>query len=313
MKITILLLMATAFSAHALETDNYLTWDKTLPDSADDVNALIRNQIEGVIATKQDLSCRTITFRIANRFKTTPGKKLFENHIQDNLAEKMYPSHPYYLRESIYRNTSRFYLSKSGLSPNLQANGIYFGVDKLSHFGSTGRRYLKHYLKKIKRGYSPEEAEKSAIRLGLSNEARILGLWPSGTFSYGDIEANYQGFRFYKKLCLDEQDTYLKKEGSSWKLVKVPDIRDYVSPYWDETFNLSFRARGMWAITSRIIREEYCPLKDSELVQNRFKLYREMNHTSRSLTYVEELRKNRYYQAPDPSELQSVDKLCSNQ
>ena len=313
MSFSLLLLLTLAFSAHALETDNYLTWDKTLPESADDVNALIRSEIEEVIATKHDLSCRQITFRIANRFKTTPQRKLFENHLQHHIADKMYPTHPYYLRESIYRNTLRLYLSKSGLSPNLQVNGIYFGVDKLSHFGSTGRRYLKHYLKKLKKGYSSEEAEKSAIRFGLSNEARILGLWPSGTFSYGDMEANYQGFLFYKSLCLDEENSYLKKEEGSWKLVKTPDIRNYVNPYWDETFNLSFRTRGMWNITSQVIRKEYCSLKESAPVQTRFQYYRGLGHTGRSLIYIEELKKSRYYQAPDPSTTQSVEKLCARE
>lgn len=313
MKFALLLFVAAAFSAHALETDNYLTWDKNLPDSTADVNKLIQDQIEDVLSKtspKQDISCKQITFRIANRFKTTPGKKLFENYIQDNLSEKMYPSNPYYLQESIFRNTSRFYLSRSGLSPNLHANGIYFGVDKLSHFGSTGRRYLKHYLKKLKKGYSPEEAEKSAIRLGLSNELRILGLWPSGVFSYGDVEANYQGFLFYKKLCLDEKDTYLEKAGGSWKLAKIPDIRDYVSPYWDETFNHSFLGHGMWNVTSKIIKAEYCSLRSSEIVVNRFKLYSERIHTSNSLTYVKELQSLGHKLAPDPSETQSIQKLC---
>jgi hypothetical protein len=217
-KLILLFLITGAFSAHALETDNYLSWGITLPDSAEEVNELIRTQIEEVVEStspKQETSCEEITFRIANRFKTTPRRKLFENYSERNMAQVMFPSSPYYLKQSIYRNTSRFYLSQSGLSPNLQTNGIYFGVDKLSHFGSTGRRYLKHYLKKLKKGYSPEEAERSAIRLGLSNEARILGLWPSGVFSYGDIEANYQGFRFYKKLCLDQEDTYLEKAGGT--------------------------------------------------------------------------------------------------
>lgn len=313
MKTILFLILAAAFSAHALETDNYLTWDRSLPDSTGDLNQLIQDQIEDVISKtsqKQDLSCKEITFRIANRFKTTPGKKLFENYIQENFSDKMYPTNPYYLQESIFRNTSRIYLSKSGLSPNLHANGIYFGLDKLSHFGSTGRRYLKHYLKKLKKGYSAEEAEKSAIRLGLSNELRILGLWPSGVFSYGDVEANYQGFRFYKKLCLDEKDTYLEKADSSWKLSKIPDIRDYVSPYWDETFNHSFLGKGMWAVTSKIIRDEYCSLRNTDIVVNRFKYYREFSHTSSSLTYVEELQARGHKLAPDPSESQSIDKLC---
>lgn len=313
MKLLLCLLLANAFSAHALETDNYLAWGVTLPDSSEDVNQLIRKQIEEVVVSaKEDVSCRTITFRIANRFKTTPGRKLFEDWSIEHISHKMFPSTPFYLKQSIYKNTRRVYLSKSGLSPNLHANGVYFGVDKLSHFGSTGRRYLKVFLHELKKGSSTEEAERKAIRMGLSNEARILGLWPSGVFSYGDMEANYQGLRFYKKLCLDEQEPYLEKADGRWKLTRVPDIRTYVNPFWDESFNLSYLAPGMWNVSSREIKEKYCPLRNNEEVQARFKSYLDSTHKSHSLEYIKELQLNNYYQAPVPSERQSVDSLCEN-
>lgn len=313
MKLFLCLSLTFAFSAHALETDNYLSWGVNLPDSGDELNQLIRTQIEEVLdeSSEQDLSCQQVTFRIANRFKTTPKRKLFEDWSTEQLVSKMYPATPYHLDQTIYRHTSRFYMHKSGISPNVQTNGIYFGVDKLSHFGSTGRRYLNKYLKKLKRGYSAEEAEKAAIRFGLANEAGILGIWASGVFSYGDMEANYQGFRFYKKLCLDPKDSYLQKEGQSWKLTTIPDIRHYVNPYWDETFNISYRASGMWNITSRIIKEEYCALKESANVKERLKFYRELGHTSLSLSYINELKEQGYKKAPDPLKYQSLDLLCT--
>jgi hypothetical protein len=95
---------------------------------------------------------------------------------------------------------TRFYLKYSGLSPNLQINGYYLGADKLSHFASTGRRYLKRYLKKKKKGFSEEDSVQAAIRYGLLNEASVLGWWASGVFSYADMEANYQGLVYYKKI-----------------------------------------------------------------------------------------------------------------
>lgn len=314
MKLFLCLFIASAFSAHALETDNYLSWGVNLPDSGDELNVLIKTQVEEVLEESfdQGLSCEQVTFRIANRFKTTPRRKLFEDWSSEQLESKMFPATPYHLDQTIYRHTSRFYMHKSGISPNVQTNGIYFGVDKLSHFGSTGRRYLSKYLKKMKRGYSAEEAEKAAIRFGLANEAGILGIWASGVFSYGDMEANYQGFRFYKKLCLDQKDTYLQKEGDSWKLVSTPDIRHYVNPHWDETFNISYRAPGMWNISSRIIKAEYCALKDSTNVKERFKFYRELGHSSPSLTYINQLKEQGYKKAPDPLKNQSLNILCQS-
>lgn len=315
MKRLLCLTMMTALSAHALETDNYLSWGVNLPDSGEEINSLIHQQIEEVLAetAEEDLSCEQVTFRIAHRFKTTPTRKLFEDWSTEQLTSKMFPLTPHHLHQSIYRHTSRLYMHKAGISPNLQTNGIYFGVDKLSHFGSTGRRYLRKYLKKIKQGYSAEEAEKSAIRFGLANEAGILGIWASGVFSYGDMEANYQGFLFYKKLCLDQKATYLSKEGASWKMVSVPDIKKYVSPYWDETFNLSYRAPGMWNVSSEVLKDEYCPLKDKQEIQDRMKYYQSFPHNSTSLAYIAELQASGYKKAPIPYENQSFDQLCAHQ
>lgn len=309
MKILILIFLVSAFSAYALETDNYLVWDKTLPDSGDEINEFFHSRIEEALASaKDDLSCEQVTLVIGKSFRTRGStRKLYENWTVNNLQGKIFPETSFYLDESIYRNTYRRYLGKSGLSPNIQVNGIYFGVDKISHFASTGRRYFQEYLKKIKKGYSSEQAEKSVIRFGLLNETTILGLWPTGVFSYGDMEANYQGFRFYKSLCLNSQDTYLQKANGRWKLVKNPDIRKYASPYWDETFNHSYRSRGMWTISARAIKENYCSMRDTQLVQERFSYYSEIASRSASMAYIEHLQARRSRLAPVP---QSIEKLC---
>ncbi len=200
----------------ALETDNYLSWGLDLKDSSEAINSFMAKQIEEALAKSNEKAgpqtCENVTFEIAKKFKTTPTSKSLETFVNESLdTVNIFPKNPYYLEQSILRNSSRFYLKYSGLSPNLQMNGIYFGADKLSHFASTGRRYLKHYLKKIRKGYSEEEAMQSMIRFGLLNEETVLGIWPSGVFSYGDMEANYQGFVFYKKLCLDDKENYLEQ------------------------------------------------------------------------------------------------------
>lgn len=309
-------LLAFSSQAKALETDNYLSWGVTLEDASEEINSFMAEQIEAALeksaAKPESQSCVAVTFEIAKRFKTTPTTKSLETFVNDTLAkEKIFPHDPYYLEQSILRNSSRFYLKYSGLSPNLQMNGIYFGADKLSHFASTGRRYLKHYLKKIKKGYSEKEAMESMIRFGLLNEETVLGIWASGVFSYGDMEANYQGFEFYKKLCLNEKDTYLSKdESGKWFLKNKPDMRTYVSPYWDETFNRSYFASGTWRRTSLIIKEDYCPkISDSDVLE-RMEFYKNSTHTSFSLAYIKELQEWGYKRSPIPEEMQSMDELC---
>lgn len=304
--------------AVALETDNYLSWGLELDDASSEINTFLVQQIEDSLsksnAKEGSQSCENVTFEIAKRFKTTPSTKSLETFVNETLPkEKIFPQDPYYLEQSILRNSSRFYLKYSGLSPNLQMNGIYFGADKLSHFASTGRRYLKHYLEKIAKGYSEEEAMQSMIRFGLLNEETVLGIWASGVFSYGDMEANYQGFIFYKKLCLDEKDSYLaQNKNGSWSLKIKPDLRNYVSPYWDETFNLSYLAKGTWKRTSLIIKEEYCPLRNDPNVVDRKNFYKSSTHQSFSLNYIESLKTNGYKRAPIPEETQSIDELCQN-
>lgn len=315
MKLIFILFLLCCSQVFALETDNYLSWSIELDDSGNEINERIKEEILSVLeisnASDDEISCEDITFKIAERFKTKAKRKLFETWSNEHLVHKMYPDNPYYFFQSIYQNSSRFYLRYSGISPNIQTKGIYFGVDKLSHFGSTGRRYLKHYLSRIREGLSNEAALKSAIRYGLSNEASVLGLWPSGVFSYGDMEANYQGFKFYKRFCLDEENSYLKNINGKWVLNSAPEIRDYVNPFWDETFNLSYRTAGIWSRTSLLIKDQYCPLKNSNLVLKRRALYKNLiTKKSFSLTYIEELQKLKYYQAPDPNLSQSVDELC---
>jgi hypothetical protein len=311
-----LIFISLGSKAYALETDNYLTWGLNLGDSSEEISSFIAEQIESALAKSGEQespqSCEDVTFEIAKRFKTTPTTKSLETFVNETLdKEKIFPKNPYYLEQSILKNSSRFYLKYSGLSPNLQMNGIYFGADKLSHFASTGRRYLKHYLKKMKKGYSEQEAMESMVRYGLLNEQTVLGVWPSGVFSYADVEANYQGFVFYKKLCLDEKETYLSKnEEGKWFLKNKPDMKNYVSPFWDETYNLSYFAKGTWKRTSLVIQEQYCSLMTSPAVIERMSFYRSSPHTSFSLNTIKELQANGYKRAPVPEDTQSIDELC---
>lgn len=314
MKLIFGLSFIVATSAFALETDNYLSWRHDLPDATEDLNLFIQKEIEDVLSSSKNknLGCKQVTFKIADRFKTRTGMggEVFVKWSTKYLPEKIYPSNDTYIEQSIYRKTPMLLLKHAAIAPNMQAGGIYFGVDKLSHFASTGRRYFKEFLNKMKKGFSVEEAENAAIDLGISNEAGILGLWASGVFSYGDLEANYQGLLFYRKFCLDEKDTYLEKVDGHWKLVKVPNVKDYVNPYWDETFYLTYSEERTWKVVSKILAEEYCPMRQNENVVSRFKLYEEVAKKSRSMLYIEELQASRYKQAPNPLEDQSFDQLC---
>ena len=94
--------------------------------------------------------------------------------------------------------------------------------------------------------------------------------------------------------------------------MKNPDIRDYVSPAWDETFNLSYPERTTWKRTSKVLRGEYCALKESPIVRARFAYYEKMKKRSFSMDYIAELQQNDDKEAPVPEKDRSFTLLCGD-
>jgi hypothetical protein len=299
-----------SLSAFALETDNYLAWDVELKDSREQINGQIQGKIEEVVdeARGWDWKCEELTMLIASKFRTTPpAKHPLEDWMKENLSEVyVYPKDHSYRDRSIYQVLFRFYLKWTPLAPNMQVNGVYFGTDKLSHFVSTGRRYYSHFMNKYGRGSSYQDAEKSAIRFGLKNEKRMLGSWSSGVFSYADMESNYQGLKFYRSLC-GGSSPLLKRVDGEWEIVRKFDIGPYVNPYWDETFNPSYRLPKNWLRTAPVLKELYCGKRKSLSVVDRMAHYRSFKHSSFSIEYIRELRARGHRLAPEP---QSIEELC---
>jgi hypothetical protein len=226
-----------------------------------------------------------------------------ENWLFERLTLKeMYPGNMDYVQGSIYREPYRFYIPWFGLAPNIQVNGYYFGTDKLSHFASTGMIYFKTFLKTIRAEKSEEEAKKAAISWGIRDENTLHGYWASGVFSYADLEANYQGLLFYRKFC-EGKKSYLKQnEYGEWELSIHPEIKDFISGYWDESFELSYRLPENWSKVSKVIKARYCEVESS--VRDRFSYYSKTSERSFSRKYLDTLTS-----VPVP---QSVSALCES-
>lgn len=315
------LIVLSISNSQALETDNYLTWVMELKDSKNMINQYVNNVIQESLEKtnkrKKPRSCRVLTKKIGNKFRTVPPFiHPLEDFLKANLTEDfIYPDSRKYRPISIYNDRYRWYLRFNGLAQNINVNGIYIGTDKLSHFVSTGRRYFNHYHKKLRKGFTVQEAIDSSIEFGLHNENSILGKWSSGVFSYGDMEANYQGLMFFLGLCSSDQENYLAFEEGKWIQKKQFDITKYISPYWDETYNLSRRNPKNWEKVAPFLKENYCPLKDSELVTKRFAYYDSFNHSSYSIEYIKGLWSKTGDEAvkfaPNPYIDQSFVDLCS--
>lgn len=294
-----------SFSVHALETDNYLSWQTELQDASLHINSYFSRKIQETLDQSQNQeskSCQAITEEIG---KTFASKLVHDNPVENWLFsvlsnDEIYPANLDYVQESIYRDPFRFYIPWFGLAPNIQVNGFYFGTDKLSHFASTGMDYFKIYMR--------SHSLRKAIQWGILDEKSIHGYLSSGVFSYADLESNYQGLRFYLRFCQGKVP-YLKKIGTQWVLVRNPDIKDFVNGFWDETFELSHRLPENWKRVKVILRDQYCHLSQTERVMTRVNYYLQNSKASLSQKYLNELKSSG--KLPDPDVSQSFKNLCS--
>ncbi len=297
--VVLLLTFLSLSEALALETDNYIVWGKELNDSSQAINQYLKDEIQLALKeSKPQESCLGVTKKIAKRFKSyLVHHNPVENWVIEHLgAEFLYPVNMNYVSQSIYQDPFRSYIPKFGLSPNIQVNGYYFGTDKLSHFASTGMTYYLHYLRERK-NHVEDIAVVKAMELGVLDERTLHGHWASGVFSYADLEANYQGFLFYKNLC-----SRLTKN-SEWILRDAPQIQSYVSGLWDESYYLSYRLPENWEKVAPVLKAHYCPRKAEPKVLARFNYYSETHPHSHSWRYLEAKR---------PHEPQSFQNLCGN-
>jgi len=290
-----------SFNAFSLETDNFLTWGRELQDSSNDINKYINKKaidtLESLNLKRRSFTCEQVRNKVIMSFRgfiTHP----MEHWIESTLgSKKVFPSEQDYsdvdyFMMSIY-GTPKFDVSKYfSLSRNININGIYLGTDKLSHWMSTGERYYQVYKRHIKKGRSEEVAFQKAINYGVFLDRFILGGVSSGVFSFGDLEANFQGLLLNRQFCRVSKDSrYLKYENGRWVLQRKIDVRDYVNPNFDETFNPSIFSALKWDKVKENFKKENCQKIQNQVYKSRFDYYNKILKPSFSFKYIEELKK----------------------
>jgi hypothetical protein len=191
-------------------------------------------------------------------------------------------------------------------TPTLEVAGVRFGTDKLAHLVSSGWTYYGEYHKGLKKGESPEDAERRAVNRGIVEESLILGKLASGVTAIPDLEANYAGMHFYLDLC-DVEDPILKLGEDGWFISRPVDLRDYVTPRWDESFQPPIYTKGRWRKV-RPVLETYCDrLADPQVVAMR-RSYRERDKESLVGQLVAE--KVAAGKIPDPAQF-SLEAVCA--
>ncbi len=161
------------------------------------------------------------------------------------------------LNDSIYRDINYlegFSLNIKELSDVVNINDHLIGLDKMGHFFAEGWQYfqLTHYKK---------HTIDQALKWGKEQEAGKFGYTTTGIFSFADLVANFNGWRFWNKVLLNENDPlkgaistffnkpYItceiqvidsiknKKIVMAWEYNTRFDLSEYVDGAWDEGNN----------------------------------------------------------------------------
>lgn len=296
--------------ALAAETDQFYASSAVIRDSSVEMNGFFHQKIEVALdkvnEEKNPVTCRIAAKEVLQQVlgevdlkewiknksfskisSFTQKSPLIERFPEESVEEKDYRAH------SIYRNRP-FPVNVVGVARTLNLGGIYIGTDKLGHFSIVGKTYYKNFLKGLEEGMSLDEAQAFAIKKGYKEEIALLGYAVGGTFSYADLEANYQGLKFGREMC-EGENPYLVFVDNKW--VHNPehlfDIRKYVTPKFDEAYNVSFWSPRMWKKMKGDIVDGYCKNLKDPAYQERARGYDKIVTSNINDVLLEEFLKER--------------------
>ena len=274
---TFAMVLSSLFSPFVMgaETDQFYVGSAVIRDSSLEMNSFFHEKIELALSIvneeKNPVNCRLAAKEVLQQVVGdvnliewgknksfskisvfTQTSPLIDRFPLDNISEKEFRAY------SIYKNRP-FPVNIVGVARTLNINGIYIGTDKLGHFSIVGKTYYKNFLNGLDEGLNPEAAQAEAIKKGLKQEIALLGYAVGGTFAYGDLEANYQGLQFGRNMC-EGANPYLKLVNGKWMQnpENIFDIRKYVTPKFDEAYNVSFWSPRMWKKMKTDIVSAYC-------------------------------------------------------
>ena len=243
---SLLLALALAFSAKAMETDQFTTPKAPLYD----MGPLLSQKIVEII--EADRSGKDPE-QVLDEWL---GHNVFASHLMTWVNHLKAPEGAGEIRfkpnlfESIY---GLVFSPMPGVflfaAPTVNSYGYYLGTDKLDHFFQQGHEYYEIVRRKRAEGASEEEAIRAAVALGMHQERNLYGTLATGVYSNGDLAANYAGMKFY--LNLRESVTIngrvlpplLVRTDEGWRLrpdaVRDRMLASYFSDHLNESLNPS--------------------------------------------------------------------------
>ncbi|MFN8371010.1 MAG: hypothetical protein U0T83_10360 [Bacteriovoracaceae bacterium] len=250
----------------ANEVDNFSNRYEKLESSTYAFNLELNRRIEIAIKNANAIS----------KNKNECNDDVFYKQLKGQLVQLFYSKFELYVifngsipklfapKKSIYSYFHVLSTDPSGanlffsLSPVFNVNGVLVGGDKLSHFFTEGWNYfkIKNFEGKGTRG---------ALDYGEKMERGILGLIPSGVYSYADLVANYQGMLFWERVINSKKiikpiknnnRPYVICENNQWRQIQKADFSDYVDMGFDEGINCSnFRTENLKNAFEKRIKE----------------------------------------------------------
>lgn len=282
-------------NVYAVETDQFITWDIELSDSQMALNKYLNTNLKKAVSkfnrkNNPKHRCEDVATEF---FWQVKGRgKISKISIWANTTTEVekYPD-PLIISDSDYEKMSihsgmKFRNHFVKLARTINVAGIYMGTDKLGHMFLVGKEYYTSFLKDLKKGLSQKTAIENSIKEGLKIERYYLGYYISGVLSFADIEANYQGFRLGLDMCEGDNSIIKKKEGI-FVIDKDIDIKKYVNPNFDESYNFSFYNPHKFKQVRPVLKE-ICFRRGNEIYKERLKFYRSFEN-SENINFVNDL------------------------
>ncbi len=299
-------------SAAALETDQYLAWPAEVDDSAEAINGFINQQLEEILERlarrAPGIACEDIPPRLFRRLFPNLLHSRLRTFLTTSAEVDRFPGPEVgywrYLRSSIFRKPAFPFILP--MARTIRIGEVRLGIDKVSHMFGFGRRSYARYRRHLRAGRDGDEAMRRIVLWNLRLEWFAIGGLVDGVVSLADVEAAFQGLLLARDLC-EADPPFLARDGTSWRLVRPVDLRDYVNPRFDESYYPSLFTHGRWKKVRDVLREEHCPRYGSAEVRAMMSRYGEIDRPSFAVDVISER-----FEEKDAGRLaeQSLGRLC---
>lgn len=266
------LVLTLAIAAGAYETDQLTDRELPLEDAREPVNqhlnALFSRAIEDANTTTGCRADRETTHTALARaiarhtarpawvlergFFRAPGFTRYSAWVerQDDIEKRSWRK-----RTDLFGDVTLWesvILTAAGPSSTLRVDDVLLGTDKFDHFLNFGYRAWQV----SNHGREPDRAAAFSVR----TERSFFGMITSKTFSYGDIDANSDGYAWFRGL-LDEASPFALDRAGCITQVRPFDWAEHADWRYDEALNPSLYTRLVQKRISRRIQREpdrYC-------------------------------------------------------